>query len=193
MNWWCWSAFLVMQIFLFWCGFFSLGCRCISTWWTYKKTVKNVLKSNMPVDIFPKNVEEALTLDIKSSNNLWADETSKEMTNVRVVLEVIPDGKWISIGHQLYNVIWCLMLKWKISGITQACDRRPLDQGSGYYNIGQCILQRGSKNCPGNWHPQWSWGYVWWYLECLCASTSYKKDALGPDFGKDAKTDFTDW
>ena len=52
-----------------------------------------MVKSNMPIDIFPKNVEEALTLDIKSSNNLWADETSKEMTNVRVVLEVIPDGK----------------------------------------------------------------------------------------------------
>ena len=48
----------------------------------------------------PKIVEEALTLDARNGNTLWADAISKEMEHVRVAFEVLPDGKSIPICHQ---------------------------------------------------------------------------------------------
>ena len=48
----------------------------------------------------PKTVEEALALDAKNGNTLWADAISKKMENVRVAFKVLPDGKSVSIGDQ---------------------------------------------------------------------------------------------
>ena len=48
----------------------------------------------------PKTVEQALALDAKNGNTLWADAISKEMENVRVAFKVLPDGKSVPIGHQ---------------------------------------------------------------------------------------------
>ena len=45
-------------------------------------------------------MEEAYVLDSKNGNTLWADVISKEMENVRVVFEILPDGKLVHIGHQ---------------------------------------------------------------------------------------------
>ena len=41
---------------------------------------------------------QALALDAK--NGFWADAISKELENVRVALEILPDGKKVPIGHQ---------------------------------------------------------------------------------------------
>ena len=48
----------------------------------------------------PQTVEQAYALDAKNGNTLWADAISKEMVNVRVAFEVLPDGKSVPIGHQ---------------------------------------------------------------------------------------------
>ena len=48
----------------------------------------------------PKTVEETLALDAKNGNTLWADVISKEMENVRVTFEALPDGKSAPLGHQ---------------------------------------------------------------------------------------------
>ena len=45
-------------------------------------------------------MEEALTLDAKNSNILWADAISMEMENVRVAFKVLPDEKTVPIDHQ---------------------------------------------------------------------------------------------
>ena len=45
-------------------------------------------------------MEQALVLDAKNGNTLWADAISKEMENVRVAFEVLPDGKSVPVGHQ---------------------------------------------------------------------------------------------
>ena len=45
-------------------------------------------------------MEEALTLDTKNGNTIWADAISKAMENVRVAFKVLPDGKSVPIGHQ---------------------------------------------------------------------------------------------
>ena len=44
-------------------------------------------------------VEQALALDVKNDNTLWAD-TIFEMENVRVAFEVLPDEKSVLIGHK---------------------------------------------------------------------------------------------
>ena len=48
----------------------------------------------------PKTVKQALALDAKNGNTLWVDDKSKEIENVRVAFEVLPDGKSVPIGHQ---------------------------------------------------------------------------------------------
>ena len=45
-------------------------------------------------------VEQALALDAKNGITLGADAISKEMENVRVIFEVLSDGKSTPIGHQ---------------------------------------------------------------------------------------------
>ena len=52
-------------------------------------------------------MEEAYALDAKIGNALWADASSKEMENVRVAFEVLPDGKSVFISHQF---VQCHML-----------------------------------------------------------------------------------
>ena len=47
-----------------------------------------------------KTVEQVLVIDAKNGNTLWADAISKELENVRVTFEILPDGKKVSIGHQ---------------------------------------------------------------------------------------------
>ena len=55
----------------------------------------------------PMTIEQALALGAKIGNTLWVAEISKEMENVRVAFEVLPDGKAASIGHQF---VQCHML-----------------------------------------------------------------------------------
>ena len=60
----------------------------------------DILKSHKFGIELPKTVEQALALDAKNGNTLWADAISKEMENVRVAFKVLPDGKSVPIGHQ---------------------------------------------------------------------------------------------
>jgi hypothetical protein len=48
----------------------------------------------------PKTVPEALALDKKNGNTLWADAIAKELKNVRVAYKILPDGQPAPIGHQ---------------------------------------------------------------------------------------------
>jgi hypothetical protein len=48
----------------------------------------------------PETVQEALALDKKNGNTLWADTISKEIKNVQVAFKILPDGQPARIGHQ---------------------------------------------------------------------------------------------
>jgi hypothetical protein len=48
----------------------------------------------------PKTVKETLELDTKNGNTLWADTIAKEMKDVRVAFEILPDGQSAPIGYQ---------------------------------------------------------------------------------------------
>jgi hypothetical protein len=48
----------------------------------------------------PKTVKEALALDRKNGNTLWADAIAKEMREVRIAFNILPDGSSAPIGYQ---------------------------------------------------------------------------------------------
>ena len=56
-------------------------------------------------------VEQALALNAHNSNTLGADAIYKEMENVRVAFEVLPDGESIPIGHQFVQCHMVLNIK----------------------------------------------------------------------------------
>ena len=64
-----------------------------------KQQSRYLKKSNKFGIELPKNAKQAYALDASNDNTLWADAISKEMENVRVALEVLPDGKSVPIGH----------------------------------------------------------------------------------------------
>ncbi len=47
-----------------------------------------------------KTVKEALALDRKNGNALWADAITKEMREVRIAFNILPDGGSAPIGYQ---------------------------------------------------------------------------------------------
>ncbi len=48
----------------------------------------------------PKTVKEALTLDRKNGNTLWVDAIAKEMKEVWIVFNILPDGHSAPNGYQ---------------------------------------------------------------------------------------------
>ncbi len=48
----------------------------------------------------PRTVKEALELDCRNGNTLWADAIAKEMAEVRKAFDILPDGKTAPVGYQ---------------------------------------------------------------------------------------------
>ncbi len=48
----------------------------------------------------PKTVKEALALDHKNGNTLWVDAIMKEMREVHIAFNILPDGGSVPIGYQ---------------------------------------------------------------------------------------------
>ena len=48
----------------------------------------------------PKTVKEALALERKNGNTLWADAIAKEMKEVRIAFNILPDGQSWPIRYQ---------------------------------------------------------------------------------------------
>ncbi len=48
----------------------------------------------------PKTVKEALALDRKNGNTLWVDAIAKEMKEVLIAFNILPDGRSAPIGYQ---------------------------------------------------------------------------------------------
>ena len=65
----------------------------------------------------PKTVEQNSTLDAKNGNILWAGATSKEMENVRVAFEVIPNGTKAPIGHHFVQCHMISISKLRMSDV----------------------------------------------------------------------------
>ena len=75
----------------------------------------------------PKSVEHTHELDRKNGNTLWRDAILKEMKNVGVAFEILPQGKkapsgWFKAsGHLIFNVKMSLQRKarWVLNGHKQ--------------------------------------------------------------------------
>jgi hypothetical protein len=65
------------------------------------KRTTRYLKRTHKFDIeVPKTVKEALALDCKNGNTLWADAIAKEMKEVRIAFNILPDDRSAPIGYQ---------------------------------------------------------------------------------------------
>ena len=57
------------------------------------------LKRTQKFDVeLPKSVADAHAIDKKNGNTFWADGITKEVKNVRVTFDVVPDGHCIPTG-----------------------------------------------------------------------------------------------
>ena len=66
-----------------------------------KKRQTRYLKKTMKFGIeVPKDVTEAYKLDEKNGNTFWADAIAKEMKDVRVAFDILPDGEQVPKGYQ---------------------------------------------------------------------------------------------
>ena len=61
-------------------------------------------------------VVQALALDI-NGHTLWAVAVSKELQNIKLVVETLANVKNSPIGHLLCNAVWYLSSKWRSSDI----------------------------------------------------------------------------
>ncbi len=48
----------------------------------------------------PRTIKEALELDCRNGNTLWADAIAKEMAEVQKAFDILPDGKTAPVGYQ---------------------------------------------------------------------------------------------
>jgi hypothetical protein len=66
-----------------------------------KKRSPQFLKRTQKLGIeVPKTVKEALELDKKNGNTIWADAIAKEMKDVCVAFKILPDGLSAPLGYQ---------------------------------------------------------------------------------------------
>jgi hypothetical protein len=65
-----------------------------------KRTTRYLKRTqNFSIEV-PKTVKEALALDRKNGNTLWADAITKEMKEVCIAFNILPDGHSAPIGYQ---------------------------------------------------------------------------------------------
>jgi hypothetical protein len=65
-----------------------------------RRTTRYLKKTHKFGIEIPKTVKEALALDRKNGNTLWADAIAKEMREVRIAFNILPDGGSAPIGYQ---------------------------------------------------------------------------------------------
>jgi hypothetical protein len=66
----------------------------------HKRTTRYLKRTHKFGIEIPKTVKEALALDHKNGNTLWADAIPKEMREVRIAFNILPDGGSAPIGYQ---------------------------------------------------------------------------------------------
>jgi hypothetical protein len=66
----------------------------------HKRTTRYLKRTHKFGIEIPKTVKEALALDRKNGNTLWADAIAKEMREVRIAFNILPDGSFAPIGYQ---------------------------------------------------------------------------------------------
>jgi hypothetical protein len=65
----------------------------------HKQTTCYLKRTHFGIEV-PKTVKEALDLDRKNGNTLWADAIAKEMKEVCITFNILPNGHSAPIGYQ---------------------------------------------------------------------------------------------
>ena len=63
----------------------------------------------------PMKVEEAIAIDEKKRNTLWQDAIEREMKNVKIAFQILPEGEKAPHSSQYVNCHMVFDIKWRIS------------------------------------------------------------------------------
>jgi hypothetical protein len=66
----------------------------------HRRTTRYLKKTHKFGIEIPKTVKEALALDRKNGNTLWVEAIAKEMREVHIAFNILPDGGSAPIGYQ---------------------------------------------------------------------------------------------
>jgi hypothetical protein len=64
-----------------------------------KRTTRYLKRAHKFGKEVPKTAKEALALDHKNGNTLWADAIAKEIKEVCIAFNILPDGHSAPIGY----------------------------------------------------------------------------------------------
>jgi hypothetical protein len=108
----------------------SLVCK-----WT-TRYLKRTHKFGIEV---PETVKETLALDSKNGTTLWADAITKEMKEVCIAFNILPDGQSAPIGYQKISCHMILDVKnGRLLTKSQTSSWWPLDQSPCNHHLCQC-------------------------------------------------------
>jgi hypothetical protein len=86
----------------------------------------------------PKTVKKALDLDRKNGNTLWVDAIAKEMKEVCIAFNILPDGHYKPIGYQKIPCHMIFDVKMEdFRQKSQTSDWWPPDQGPNDHHLCQ--------------------------------------------------------
>ena len=60
-------------------------------------------------------VKEAIAIDEKNENTLWQDALQREMENVKISFQTIPEGESPPNAYQYVHCYMVFDIKWRIS------------------------------------------------------------------------------
>jgi hypothetical protein len=83
----------------------------------HKQTTRYLKRTHKFGIEMPKTVKEALDLDRKNGNTLWADAIAKEMKEVCIAFNILPDGHSAPIGYQ--NILCHMIFDVKMEDFRQ--------------------------------------------------------------------------
>jgi hypothetical protein len=66
----------------------------------HRRTTRYLKRTHKFSIEIPKTVNEALALDRKNGNTLWVDAIAKDMREVYIAFNILPDGGSAPIGYQ---------------------------------------------------------------------------------------------
>ena len=73
-----------------------------------RRTTRYLKKTHKFGIEIPKTVKDALALDRQNGNTLWADAIAKEMREVHIAFNILPDGGSDLLVTKRFHVIWYL-------------------------------------------------------------------------------------
>ena len=123
-----------------------------------------------------KTVNKAYVIDKKNGNILWQDTIQKEMENVKITFQIIPEGDLPPNGFQYVNCHMIFDIK------MENFQRKAYLVAGGHMThtldtiTYSSVVMRDCMHCPYHGNIAWPRGQSSWCIECIHGGTQSWKD-----------------